>query len=505
MRGKTAEPNFLFVSETDLMGDQDVSYDAEAFPDVVDLDGQKVSLSYAYQPGEDRDGVTLKLPASLARDVATAKVEWAVPGLRESQIAELLRALPKTIRRELMPFAPKVALIARELQPTGNSLLEDLSKFIREHFGVQVPVSAWPADSLPNHLRPRIEIMGRSNHPTLAGRDLDQLRTQLETIVVKPAGDPPQWHQAVQKWEKFDLNSWSIGDLPERILVCDTSTGPLYAWPGLQIDGQHVNLRLFRSQSEARQPTLTGLQRLLEIELQKDLAWLQKDLRSLSRLQPLLAGLVSLEDMQADAFENLKTHLLPAELPTILSAAQFQAALQLARSRLPGLADRLINSLNSVLNFRAEFLRKYPVPKVTPVAGKLNDLRRLSVAPVAPFRPNPLHVELESLMPARFLQIVSFERLNHLSRHLKALLVRAERAALNPVKDRERAAQLVPYLQAASSLGPAKSPEARAAIQEFRWMLEEYKVSLFAQELGTAFPVSPKRLDQQLEKIRSLT
>jgi ATP-dependent helicase HrpA len=487
------------------MGGQDVSYDAQAFPDNVDLDGQKVTLSYAYQPGEDRDGVTLKLPPALARDVSLAKVEWAVPGLRESLIAELLRALPKTIRRELMPFAPKVALIARELRPAGNSLLEDLSKFIREHFGVQVPVSAWSADALPNHLRPRIEIIGRNNLPTLAGRDLEQLRAQLESIVIKPAGDPPQWHQTVQKWEKFDLRSWSVGDLPERIHVCDTPTGPLYAWPGLLVDGQHVNLRLFRSHSEARQPTLTGFQRLIEIELQKDLAWLQKDLRSLSRLQPLLAGLVSLEEIQADALENLKTYLLPAELPPTLCTAQFQSSLKQTRERLPGLADRLINCLSAVLSLRAEFLRKYPIPKAAPTPGKLNDLRSLSMSPASSSRSNPLHAELESQLPARFLQGIPFERLNHLSRYLKALLIRAERATLNPAKDRERAAQIAPYIQACSNLGPAKSPEARTAIQEFRWMLEEYKVSLFAQELGTAFPVSPKRLDQHLEKIRTLT
>ena len=304
---------------------------------------RRSSLSYAYQPGEDRDGVTLKLPSSLARDVARAKVEWAVPGLRESQIAELLRALPKAIRRELMPFAPKVALIARELQPAGNSLLEDLSKFIREHFRVQVPVSAWPADALPNHLRPRIEIMGRSNHPTLAGRDLEQLRAQLETIVVKPAGDPPQWHQAVQKWEKFDLTSWSVGDLPERIHVCDTVTGPLYAWPGLLVDGQHVNLRLFRSHSEARQASLTGF-----AASARDRAAKRSGVAAEGLAQPLsTATTCSPGSSLSKIFrrthsKTLRLYLLPAELPTTLTAAQFQAALQLARTRLPGLADRLI-------------------------------------------------------------------------------------------------------------------------------------------------------------------
>src|SRR4030095_14885437 len=126
-------------------------------------------------PGEEHDGVTLKLSSSLARDLSPAQVEWAVPGLRESQISELLRALPKTFRRQLMPLHPKVGEIARQLQPRGPSLLEDLAKFIHDHYGVHVTASAWPPHALPEHLRPRIKLVGLSNNAVFTGRNLQQL------------------------------------------------------------------------------------------------------------------------------------------------------------------------------------------------------------------------------------------------------------------------------------------------------------------------------------------
>src|SRR5579883_314277 len=127
----------LCAKEQDLIGELQLNYDEAAFPDEVRLGGQPVRLSYAYSPGEERDGVTVKLDAQLAQEISPAAAEWAVPGLREGLIAEMLRALPKSIRKELMPFAPKIAEIARELQAGGNSLNQDLSTFIRARYGVE--------------------------------------------------------------------------------------------------------------------------------------------------------------------------------------------------------------------------------------------------------------------------------------------------------------------------------------------------------------------------------
>src|SRR5262249_40950685 len=155
-----------------LIGDLKLSYDAHAFPDQVKLGGHSVPLSYAYSPGEERDGITIKLDLHQAQTVSPAAAEWAVPGLREGLIAELLRALPKAIRRELMPFPPKVAEIARDLRPSGASLKQDLGAFIRSRYGIDIPSSAWPAEAVPAHLRPRIELVGHDQKPLGTGRDL---------------------------------------------------------------------------------------------------------------------------------------------------------------------------------------------------------------------------------------------------------------------------------------------------------------------------------------------
>ena len=550
LRGRE-DPQFLCVFEADLTGGLDLSYDARAFPDAVPLGGRSVPVSYSYSPGEEQDGVTLKLDPALAQSLSPASVEWAVPGLREAQIGELLRALPKALRRQLMPFPPKVAEIARDLQPGGHSLLHDLSKFIHCRYGVEVPLSSWPAQALPPHLRPRLEVIRHALAPLLAGRDLLELRRALETAKPEPSGDPPAWLRLARQWERFGLTNWNFGDLPERLAVDETGAPHLFAWPGLHVEDGQVNLRLFHTRESARQASLGGFRRLLEFALQKDLAWLQKDLRALARLEPLCAGLGSAEALQTAAFDNLKRHLLPTALPPALTESGFRAALEQVQGRLPGLATQLIARLEPILKLRQEILRRRQTAPPPAPPRTLTNLKQLggargfslslgeragvrashsltnpsihqSINPSIPFPPrrhpigapiepvparpsDPVLSELEALLPRSFLETIPFERLPEFPRYLKALLTRAERAALNPLKDRQRAQQAAPYLQALAQLqaAPPNSEAARQCLDDFRWMIEEFKVSLFAQELGTAFPISAKRLDQQLERLRA--
>jgi ATP-dependent helicase HrpA len=513
---ETGGPATLCIDEADLTGGQTLSYDAEAFPDAVPLGGQPVALSYAYAPGEESDGVTVKLGFSLAQTISPASVEWSVPGLREGQISELLRALPKALRRELMPFPPKVAEIARELRPTGDSLKQDLARYIRQHYGVDIPPESWSADALPPHLRPRIEVVDNDQKPLGSSRDLNQLRQRLEKARVEPTGEDPAWAQFALKWEQFGLTAWTFGDLPERITVSEAGKLPLYAWPGIQEEEQHVSLRLFRSQEAARRASLGGCRRLISLALQKDLAWLHKDLRSLSRFAPLTAGWLTTEALAEAAYENLRRHLLPAEPFPALTEAAHRSAVEQARGLLPGLATQLADRLGVILKLRQDILLRCKVgngsqpvnsaaaPAPLAKARVINDFRQLSaVAPPAPVG-NRWVTELNQLLPANFLEAIPYDQLPQMPRYLKALLLRMERAALNPVKDQERARQLAPYLEAWKKLAtaPATAPEDRQRREEFRWMVEEYKVSLFAQELGTAFPISAPRLDQQLQKLK---
>ena len=504
-----AQPEVLQVTEADLIGAQDLIYDAAAFPDSVPLGGQPVPVSYAYTPGEEHDGATVQLGQALAQALSAASVEWAVPGLREAQVGELLRALPKAIRRELMPFPPKVAEIVRELRPGDHTLLHDLSRFLHQRYGVEVPPSAWPADALPLHLRPRVEIVGHDRKPLAAGRDLNQLRAHLEQVRVAapPAGDPPAWTRLVGQWERFGLTDWTFGDLPERLTVVEDAQSGLYAWPGLEVEDGRVNLRLFRAQAAARSASASGVRRLVELALQKDLGWLQKDLRILGRLEPLHVGLCSGEDLQRTAFENLRRYLLGGPPATALTRANFDAAVAEARGRLPGVAAALVARVEPILKSRIDYLRRFkPVAAavVAPARARtLTGLDQLSAGPAPGAKPNPLAGELAGLVPANFLEVIPFAQLPQVPRYLKALYIRAERASLNPLKDQERARQVAPYLEALQRLRTAP-PKTEAGLQlarEFRWMLEEFKVSVFAQELGTASPVSARRLDEQWQRV----
>jgi ATP-dependent helicase HrpA len=495
----------LCVTEEELAGGQALNFDSEAFPDSVQVGGQPVPLAYAYAPGEEHDGVTIELPFSVAQTASPGTIEWAVPGLREEMISELLRALPKAIRRELMPFPPKVAEIVRDFQPMGASFLQDLGAFLHRKFGVLVKAGDWPTDALPSHLRPRIEIVDDHKKSLGKGRDLARLQERLKQTKVEPASksDSADWTRATQQWERFGVADWNFGDLPERITVTENPSLPLYAWPGIEFAEGVVNVRLFRARDQARDASLRGVQRLVELAIQKDLAWLEKDLRALSRFDALYAPIGDSAELRETALNHLKRYLLPAESFPALTRSAFDSAVAEARSRLPGLATQFMDRLGPLLQLRQQVQQRVGLaaaqaPSRSRTLSSLNQLE--TRAPIA----TPFANELAQLTPSRFLGEMDYDRLPHLMRYLKALHVRCERAALNPVKDQERVRQITPYVEALRKLQtqPRPSPAARRQIEMFRWMIEEFKVSLFAQELGTAMPVSAKRLDQQLELAR---
>jgi ATP-dependent helicase HrpA len=229
----------------------------------------------------------------------------------------------------------------------------------------------------------------------------------------------------------------------------------------------------------ARRATREGWPRLAERVLHRELAWLQKDLRALSDLKVLYVTLGSGEELTETAWENLRRHLLPPRARGALVAAEFEVYLEQARERLPGLAQTLVERVKLILQRRQEALmHRRPFP----------EMKR----------------ELDALLPPRFLERIPFERLTQVPRYLQALVIRADRAALNPVKDTERWRQVEPFLRAlADGLASAPGrPEAFAAWSEFRWLVEEFKVSCFAQELGTVVPVSAKRLVAALDEVR---
>jgi ATP-dependent helicase HrpA len=362
---------------------------------------------------------------------------------------------------------------------------------------------------LPDHLRPRIAITGQHEKVVAAGRDLETLKRgieQHETPLEQQA-----WAGAVQKWERYDLRTWSFGDLPESILVADIGGAALTAFPGLQFDDGGVHLRLFRKRAEAEAATAEGFTRLVELALHKEFGWVQKDLRSLEKAKELHAGFTSSEELLASAYKHVRRHLVrPPETLLPLCEARFKETVEHARSGIPGFVPGFIELVTGLLRLRLEISRHraFPTAPVAPAPGVIRDLSQLGGMPVRPGGKTLafLREELDFLMPPGFLAETPFERLFHFQRYGKALLVRADRALLNPVKDAERAQQVRPYLEAWRSLSQRKdwTVAARCSLHEFRWLIEEFKVSLFAQELGTSQPVSAKRLDARLAALHAM-
>ncbi len=511
-------PGSLCVRAEDLAPGRDLAFDQEAFPVTVPIDGQPVPVRYAYAPGEEHDGVTLRIPIALADAVSAARLEWAIPGLRSERVEDWLRSLPKSLRKQLQPIAPKVEEIVRDLVPEGPTLDHDLRRFLRQRHGIEVPASDPGASQMPPHLRPRVEVLDPAQKVVAEGRDWSSLRSSLPRQRVPTAMESDGWRAAAARWERFGVVEWNFGDLPESISWGTPGAPGGVAFPGLELEEHQVHVRLFLSASQARRSTEAGFRRLVELALHRDLGWLERDLRGLNRLAERWAPLGTVDRLRDNAFLHARRRVLSGPLPSRWTREEFDRAVTASRQRIPGLAQEIIDRVGEILEHRASIARRLGLSTQngSPPSKPLKSLDQLSLpaatsigrsAPAATPSVLPaatqIAQDLGRLIPEDFPAHLPPDRLQHLPRYLKALGLRLERARQNPPKDAERQAQIDPFLEAVETLGKATTCASDLEqVDEFRWKIEELKVSLFAQELGTPTPVSARRLREHLDRLR---
>ena len=526
-----AEPHFLMMEPDDLRDPEALAHDAAAFPAELPLENTALPLNYAYKPGQADDGVTLDVGVREAEQLTPAALDWAVPGHLEAKVEHYLRALPKELRRAFVPLAETAKGLAAELATGGPgaprvaggaqsappTLVQTLAAQIAERFRVTVDPAQWADKPLPDHLRVRIRVLDDAGRELCASRELAEIRAALHLQSRAASAsvareDPAAWRAARTKWEKSAQTAWAFGEIPERVPVTETAGVPVLAFPGLvEVRGGPafakamadktagmVELRLFRTPEEAHRATKRGLAALLECQLGHDLGWLERDLRALRELGTLTATLGPVEELQAQALESIRRWVCDPERvgvgrvipnasvaaesseqtrrikdnPPYLTEAEFAAALEKSKADLRGLVPRLTDLLREILTLRQALL-------------------------VHPTPPPGLERELSALLAADFLRATPYAQLAQLPRYLRAMKLRADRWRKNPAKDAERAAQLAPYVAAAAKLRERDGGEV------LRWLIEEFRVSLFAQELGTAEPVSAVKLDRALAAVQA--
>ena len=477
--------DFLHASIDDLLPETEQDDSAAVFPQSLSIGGSELPLRYRHDPGGEADGVTLHVPLSQLGAIQQGTLDWAVPGHLEEKIESLLRGLPKPIRIQLHPLKERAAELRRQLQPCARSLREQLADTLRQHYGIHTYRDDWAKTEIPDYLQPRIQVENRQGERLADGRDLDRLRASLEHSAKavaqgKQLDAVPAWQQATAQYEREHLSAWNFADLPQQIDLSGASGLPLQAYPALVKEGESVHLRLLPDAAAALEATRDGWPTLATIVMGRDIAWLRNDLKDLKQLGASLLPLGAFDAIKASAWRHLQRHLFRCDTYLPLREARFNKTLARADTERRGLITKLCDQLRALLEARQAI-------------SLLLEQKKTSTAIVYP----GMRAQLNSIAPADLLEQYDFDELPHLTRYLKAMRLRAERAKDSIQRDIEKSKRVAPYeARSAALMQLAKQRAQHSEVKAYRMLLEEFKVSVYAQELGTAQKVSEKRLDK---------
>ena len=461
------DPKLLHLKREDLMRHEAAGITTENFPHELKLGANAFRLDYHFDPRSPRDGVTLTVPVALLNQVPAARCEWLVPGLLKEKVRALAKSIPQRLRHKLGPLEEFAESFAANVQPSDTPLAQALARHVRAELNLELPVDALRPDSAPPHLHMNFLVIDEHGRQLAMGRNLAALKRELaeQTAAVLQSEAP------LAEGER--RTGWTMGDLDE---VMEIARGgqTLVGYPALVDAGPGeeggVTLQVFDAPEKARALHREGVRRLLAIAF--------KDrVRDLERTwgRDVLLGPVK-EDLVAASLDRA---FLGESLP--MSQADFARRVEVGRSRFMLVAQEMARTASAILGAHAELQKKLAqAAKAFPQAAE--DLKQ----------------QLGRLLRAHWLAQTPWARLQHFPRYLKAAALRLEKLRADPARDARLAGELQPLLAAW-----LRAPRPlNAELEQFGWLLEELRVSLFAQELKTPVSVSTKRLAKLWQSIR---
>ncbi len=481
---------FLRMTLEDLQQRSPDTDELSKFPDTLEMGGGSFRLEYGFAPGAETDGITVKVPAASAASVSVPAIDRLVPGLLTEKIAALIKALPKRFRVRLVPVADTAAMVARSLPESDRPLFVELSHVIKQRFNVDIPPSAWSDASLEEHLKIRISITDETGKEMAASRENDLLSRYAK-------GHSPGdllFDDARKRLERTGVVSWDFGDIHSPVLLGQGQELSYNVYYGLQAEEQGVGLRLFKSEAEARRSHLAGVEKLFTICFEDDYKALKKDVKKWSLLRPRTSRFGGWERFQNALVSCVFRALFSRDVRTR------QAFDALAAKHLPLVYRHGQELMKTMVSLFDEHDRTLALLK----SLMLKSRNRPTVLAMA----QTLERDLAALLPELFPDLYDFARITKLERYVAAIRIRAERGAVEPVKDGVKAGLVAEHTQKlndlVASLSKTSSREKAEAVEAFYWMIEEYKVSVFAQELGTLVKTSPKRLNILWRNIQAM-
>ncbi|GGK90445.1 ATP-dependent helicase [Sphaerisporangium melleum] len=474
-RKRQDEPQLLTFSADMLINQNADAADLQqAYPDVWRQDGRRMRLSYQFEPGADADGVTVHIPLQVLNQVEDDGFDWQIPGLREELVTELIRSLPKVVRRNFVPAPNYAKAVLERVTPGSEPLVEAVARELFALTGVRVPAEAFDPQRLPDHLRVTYRVVDERKRAVAEDKDLDALKRRLAPRLRETLS------RAGESIERTGLRAWTFGELPKVF-----EHGRVKGYPALVDQGSSVAIRVFETEAEQRASMWAGMRRLVLLNVNSPAKAI---LRGLSTQQKLALSHSPHRDA-ADLFEDCVTCAADALIAEAggpaWDAAAFTRVHDHVRAELHDTTAEVVARVERVL---------VVWQKARAVLGAMKDPQDVI---------EEIDEHLSSLVFPGFVTATGLRRLPDLQRYLRAVERRLEKLPDDPYRDRELMLKLdevrVAYEDAVDGLPPARRSE--QAVIDIRWMLEELRVSYFAQTLGTPYPVSDKRVRKALERL----
>ena len=463
----------------------------ERFPRALELNGVRYALSYRFEPGHALDGVTMTVPLHLLNQVDERRCEWLVPGLLRDKVTQLIRGLPKNLRKHFVPVPQMVTAALERMEPASAPLPDALSEALLAATGAVVPADAWPVAELPAFLRMNYQVVDDHGHELAMGRDIAELRAQLGVKARRQFSE-----SAANRFERKGSSLSISTSCPSRWSF--TRAGQtLIGYPALVDEGKSVALTLLDTEHDAEVATHRGLRRLFQLAAPDQVKFVARNLPGFQEMALRYSLLLELEGGKTDksaVSERLRDELLEAicdraffvEDERVRTKAAFNARVAKAKSRLNDVAQEVCRVVGDIL---AEYLELRP---------RLN----LRGVPVWQRAMTDIRNQLKALLPPGFIAATPLVRLKEFPRYVRAIAMRLDKFSVSPAKDAQWQQEIQSWWQAWQGRMAADAQRGvfEPRIDEFRWMLEELRVSLWAQQLKTPYPVSFKRLARYWEQ-----
>ncbi|MBI2772166.1 MAG: ATP-dependent RNA helicase HrpA [Burkholderiales bacterium] len=502
-------PELLKLTRDELMRHEAAGITTNAFPKTIRLGGVDCAASYLHEPGDVRDGLTVTVPLFVLNQVSDERCEWLVPGMLRDKLLALLKSLPQRPRSRFVPLPESATKLANELtQPqawTVGGLTDALLRRVRDATSLDVKRTDFKLDMVPAHLFMNLRVVDEHGRQMGMGRNLGALKAELGAqargafqalagLKAPAAAEPevPEGKTAAERTSHAQaaikdiakvfpageqrFTSWTFGELPELMEVRKGATS-LVGFPALIDHGDAVTIEVFDEPEVAAAKHRAGLRRLFALQIRDALKYLEKNIPDLQKMAVAFMPLGTQEELRDQIIEvALERAFLLEPLPT--DEAAFRKRVEEGRGRLTLIA-------NEVARLAATILLEFGA-----ATRKIKDTRN------QPDATADAQQQLQRLVPKRFLAATPWGALQHFARYLKAITLRLDKLRADPARDAAKLAELRPQEQRYWRLVAERKGATDARMQELRWLLEELRVSFFAQELRTPQPVSVKRLDR---------